>query len=162
MKNLLLIFFLTTLASCSGLGDWANNWTEYAATSISTTVSQNNFTKNQQIDLDYLFKEILYSNNCNEVQRHIDNNQTVYDLEFDYKLQRDFLYDELLDFNLDTGSTYKASSYTLDGLLTSLTGQSPAKTATFAVVTSWKQNYAASDIGYVINQIKKCYPKEFF
>ena len=98
-------------------------------------------------DLLYLLRELQLANTCNERQKLIETNQTLKTFGNRHNFLIGYLFDVL--FNYD----YEKALIPID--------RTDEEKVAFMVVNTWNNIASIDEINKVIDQISKCYPKEY-
>ena len=98
-------------------------------------------------DLLYLFQDLQLANTCNERQKLIETNQTLKTFGNQHNFLTGYLFDILFNYDYEKA-------------LTQIERTDEEKIA-FMVVNAWKTIAPIDEINKVIDQISKCYPKEY-
>ena len=147
-----LILFLIVFSSCqqgqNHLSDWWGDWKDYAVTYMASQTSNAYLSQGEIEDLLYLFYDLKSAKSCNERQDLIESNRTLKELGKQYDLVRGWLFDALFNYDYEEA-------------ITQITDRSLGEKAAFTVVNTWKTSASIEQIKKVIDEISKCYPKEY-
>ena len=146
-----LILFLIFCASCQGGGNYLSNWWGYwkesAVTYLASESSKSYLNQDERFDLLDLFDDLQRAVSCDERQDLIEKNKTLKAFGQQYKLPRGYLFDILFNYDYE-----KALTQLNRDLLERLA---------FTIVNVWKTSASTQQINQVVEEISKCYPKEY-
>ena len=111
-------------------------------------MSDISFSEDQKIQLLRLYQDIEEADrDCQKIQEYIENNEIIRGYEDLFDLRTGYLFDEFMDFE-----------YT-EALKSVI--QTPSRRVALSVATVWKRQAALEELQGTIDQIKKCYPREY-
>ena len=125
-----------------------NDWKEYTHTKLASAMSGATFSEEQEIDIFVLYQEIISADrDCGKIQEEIEDNETLLAYEKLFGFKKGFLFDEFMDFEYTKAVTTPT--------------QDPRKMVALSVAAVWKQETSLEDLRMIIEQIRKCYPREY-
>ena len=108
---------------------------------LASSSSENFFTPEQKKDMEKLLDDVLYSEECSELNEAIDSNPTLRDLEKKYEVKEGFLYDEMLYlFTPQHWTKTSQESYLARG-----------------IVTAWLSKRDLASVKFAVEKVQKCY-----
>ena len=144
------ILFLVFFTSCQGGGyfsDLWSSWKDYTVTQIASQSAESYLGKNEREALLDLFDDLNQNISCDKRQELIEKNDTLYLFGKEYKQPHGYLFDIL--FNYDYESAFTKIDKTIEEKLA------------FTIVSVWKTIASIDQINRVVEEISKCYPKEY-
>ena len=116
---------------------------------MASSSSDQFFDEEQRRQMNNLLYDIFYAQSCVEIDRAIDSNPILQELEEDYETRRGFLYDELSQFS-NLGNWLKVSSPTSERFLTQ------------GIVIAWLSREQTGTVRYVIDRVRRCRPRALY
>ncbi|MCY4321801.1 MAG: hypothetical protein OXC37_05310 [Bdellovibrionaceae bacterium] len=150
MKRFILIIIFCS--SCQngqfqGFSDWFDAWKDYSVTYLASQSTDSYLTIQQRDDLLDLFEDLQGANTCRERQDLVEKNQTLKTFGRQYNFLRGYLFDILFNYDYETALLQ--------------INRSDEERVAFTVVNAWKTIASINEINRLIDQISKCYPKEY-
>ncbi|MCZ0932708.1 MAG: hypothetical protein OXJ52_06125 [Oligoflexia bacterium] len=146
-----LVLFLIFCASCQGggnsLSNWWGSWKESAITYLASESAKSYLNEEERFDLLDLFDDLQRAVSCDKRQDLIEKNETLKTFGKQYDLPRGYLFDILFNYDYEEA-------------LTQLNRNLSERLA-FTVVNVWKTSASLRQINQVVEEISKCYPKEY-
>ena len=143
----IFIFFCSCQGGMSRLSNWWGGWKDYTVTYLASESANSYLSEDEKNDLLDLFEDLQIADKCRKRQELIENNKTLKALGRYYELPRGFLFDVLF-------------SYDYEKAIRKLGGTTEERVA-LTVVNSWKTIATIPQINQMVEEISKCYPKEY-
>ncbi len=111
-------------------------------------MSETSFTEEQEISLLRLYQDIGEAGrDCGKIQLYIEDSEIIAEYEKLYDLKKGFLFDAFMDFEYEKALVSQPKD--------------ASKIVALSVATVWKQTATLEELQAIIDQIRKCYPREY-
>lgn len=128
--------------------DWWGEWKDYSITYMASESTNSYLSEEEKKDLLYLFEDLQQADSCSQRQDIIERNQTLTVFGKQYDFLRGYLFDILFNYDYEKA-------------LIQVKNRTDEEKVAFTIVNSWKVTASIDKINRVIDQISKCYPKEY-